>query len=139
MEKEFDVKEILAIIGALLIGVILLVTILVNGKRMPDDQVQEWKSVCDNIKPPPFFGTKYDRSSTKPNIALRSIQYSSTASAEEVDEYYVNLLTHSGWNYRKDSNILRFKKGKYSINITDENFSFVTNKIYLVSCSVGLD
>lgn len=108
--------------------------------QITNEEAQEVKNICSNLKPPASFAKTRDRYSTKPNSALHSIQYSSTDSSEEVEKYFVNLLKQSGWSYDKDvsTGTLKFKKGKYSISIEMPSFSFVSNKVYLVDCSIGI-
>src|SRR5215211_7522799 len=98
MEKEFGFKEILMIIGALAIGVVLLISILTQ-KEPKKNEVDALKSTCDNITPPFSFYKTQQNDTVKPGIVSRFINYSSTASPEEVENYYVKLLTGSGWQY----------------------------------------
>ena len=110
--------------------------------QITKEEVQEVKNICSNLNPPPSFVKMRQRDSVKPNNALRSIQYSSIAEPEEVEEYFVNLLTHSDWIFFKGNHIprdnLRFKKGKFTIDISTENFSFISKKVYIVDCSIGI-
>lgn len=133
MDKEFGFKEILMIIGALAIGVFLLITVLTQ-KEPKKIEVDTLKSTCDNIKPPFQFYKTQQHDIAKPGVISQSISYSSTASPEEVENYYVKLLTGSGWQYSKENEVLIFKKDKYRFNIEVPQFSLSTNRIYSVAC-----
>ncbi len=110
--------------------------------QITPQEAEEVKNICSNLKPPPSFVKTRQRDSVKPNTALRSIQYSSPAEPEEVEKYFVNLLTHSGWSYQKKgftpADQLFFKKGKFTIYIESPNFFSTSNKVYLVDCSIGI-
>lgn len=109
--------------------------------QITPEEAEEVKNICSDLKPPPFFAKTHQTDDVKSHAALRSIQYSSLAPPEQVEEYYVNLLTKSGWSYRKEnegSTYLRFKKGKYAINVEFQEFSITEKKIYSVGCSTGL-
>lgn len=111
-------------------------------QQITDAEAQEVKNICSNLKPPPSFIKKHEFDIVKSHAANRSINYSSRATKEEVEEYFVNLLTKSGWSYRKErgggADTLGFRKGKYAINIESPNYLFNANKIYSVDCSIGL-
>lgn len=135
MGKEFELKEIFMIIGALAIGVILLVTVLTQ-KQPPKTEVDALKSSCDDITPPWYFSKTQQNDTVKPGIVSHSINYTSTASPEEVESYYVKLLTGSGWQHAKERDVLKFKKDKYRFNIWLPEFSLSTRRIYSVSCFI---
>ena len=142
MEKEFEIKEILAIIGALIIGVVFLIMILTQRKMPEPDVVQTFRNTCDKITPHPAFHKAHQNESRKPKTVLRSINYSSPAKPDEVEKHYVKLLTSSGWQYTRENQVgtifLKFRKGNYKFNIELPKFSLTSNRIYLVGCSVDI-
>jgi hypothetical protein len=96
--------------------------------QITSQEAEEVKNICSNLKPPPSFAKTHQKDSVKSDKALRSIQYSLTADPKEVEEYFVNLLTHSGWSYQKEGfapgNRLLFRKGKFTIYIGISQFFF---------------
>ena len=105
----------------------------------PQEQ-EEVKSICNNLKAPPFFVKVRQTDIMKSPGSSRSIEYSSYAKPEQVEEYYVNLLKQAGWSYYKedqgDADYLRFKKDKYGIGVQLPHFSISANRWYGVSCSI---
>jgi hypothetical protein len=108
--------------------------------QITTEEANEVKNICSDLKPPPFFAKTHQTDVVKSRGASRSANYSSLAPPEQIEEYYVNLLTSSGWSYYKEgrgaTTFLRFKKGKYSINIEYLEFSITSKKNYSVSCSI---
>ncbi len=109
--------------------------------QISKEEAEEVRNICNNLKPPPSFVKTHERYGVKTGHALQTIQYSSSDSYDEVEKYYVDLLTHSGWTFSKEragTDNLIFKKDKYSVVIGSASFSFVSNKVYTVSCSIGI-
>lgn len=107
-------------------------------------EAEEVKKICSNIKTPTSFVKIEDNYAVKPNIAQQKYQYISADPPDDLDRYFVNQLTKTGWTYKRDRGVksisLLFKKDKYAIAIVIAYSGYLStpNNLHIVSCSIGI-
>lgn len=141
-------KSMYRVVVLLLIATIVMATSCDFGKNIfptiTNDEAEEMKNICNNIKFPPSFVKIKEIDTIKSNLASRSLQFNSTDSTEDVENYFIKQLSDLGWKYEKgrigDSISLRFKKGKYTISMEIESSELFNreNKLHSISCSIGV-
>lgn len=98
----------------------------------------EVKRICGNLKhPPSFIKIEQKKDTVRSNLASSGYVFRSTDSPKDIEKYYIDQLSKSGWTPKREliGNSLRLllKKDKYSISVSNE---MVTDQ-YSVSCSIG--
>src|SRR5690349_17213861 len=81
---------------------------------------EEVKKICSNLKhPPSFIKIEKKKDLVRSNLASSAYVFRSTDSPKDIEKYYIDQLSKTGWNPKRElignSLRLRLKKDKYSI------------------------
>lgn len=110
--------------------------------RISPEELETLRHTCSELATPSSFTKIRESKNEKFDSAIYWAEYSSKDGPDEVRQFFEESLIPKGWEYsfraESGTNYLYFRKGKYSINVEFQRFSFTENRTYLVDCSWGI-
>lgn len=110
--------------------------------RISPEELETLRHACSELATPSSFTKIRESKNERRERAIYSAQYYSKDGIDEVRQFFEESLIPKGWEYsfrvESSTNYLDFRKGKYSITVEFERFSFTRNKTYLVDCAWGI-